>query len=87
MQVAVWGTYVRRKNGTVMHFDVIVPEHIKSETEVLAFGRQYLETKGEAGQPLTAKECRYCHMEKATPEIESCIKGKGYFILEMENCK
>ena len=86
MKVAVWDTYVRRKNGTVMHFDIIVPEHIKDEAEICAFGILFLESKGETGQPLTAKECRYCHMERATPEIENNIEKNGYFILEMEHC-
>jgi len=31
MKVAVWDTYVTRKEGNIMHFDVIVPEEIKDE--------------------------------------------------------
>ena len=31
MQVAVWDTYVTKKDGSVMHFDIIAPDHIKEE--------------------------------------------------------
>ncbi len=86
MKVAVWDTYVTKRDGTVMHFDIIVPESIKDEATVYAFGRQYLDSVNESGRPLAAKECRFCHLERATPEIEEAIKEKGYYILEMQNC-
>lgn len=31
MKVAVWYTYVTKKDGTVMHFDIIVPENVTDE--------------------------------------------------------
>ena len=31
MHVAVWDTYVTKKDGTVMHFDIIAPVDIKDE--------------------------------------------------------
>lgn len=85
MQVAVWDTYVTKKDGTTMHFDVIVPTYIKM-TEVYKYGKQYLKAIGQSGQPLTSKECKFCHIEKANPEWEAQISEKGYFIYEMENC-
>ena len=42
MRVSVWDTYVTKKDGTVMHFDIIVPEHIKDETLVYSYGRRYI---------------------------------------------
>lgn len=86
MQVAVWDTYVTKKDGTVMHFDIIAPDHIKDEKIIHTFGKEYLLSKNQAEQPLTAKECQYCHIEKASPEIEMSIQQKGYYILEMQNC-
>ena len=35
---------------------------------------------------MTSKECRFCHIEEATPEMKQAIEGKGYYIIEMENC-
>ena len=87
MQVAVWDTYVTKKNGSVMHFDIIAPDHIKDEKAIHTFGKDYLLSKNQENQPLTAKECRYCHIEAATEEMGKAIAEKGYYIVEMENCK
>ncbi|MBU2525159.1 MAG: DUF2024 family protein [Bacteroidetes bacterium] len=87
MKVAVWDTYVTKKDGSVMHFDIIAPEEIKDTTVIYDYGRDYLKTKGQDGQALTSKECSFCHMEILRPEWEAAINQKGYFIIEMENCK
>lgn len=87
MKVAVWDTYVTKKDGSVMHFDIIAPEEIKDTTIIYGYGREYLKTKGQEGQPLTSKECRFCHIETVRTQWEAEIKQKGYFIIEMENCK
>jgi hypothetical protein len=31
MKVAVWDTYVTKKDGSIMHFDIIADEEIKDE--------------------------------------------------------
>ena len=41
MQVAVWDTYVTKKDGAVMHFDIIAPDHIRDEKTIHAFGKEY----------------------------------------------
>ena len=86
MQVAVWDTYVTKSDGTVMHFDIIAPDHIKDEKIIYTLGKAYLQTKHQENQPLTANECSFCHIEKATDEMTLSIKQRGYYIIEMENC-
>lgn len=86
MKVAVWDTYVQKVDGSTMHFDIIVPDTITDEATIYTMGREYLTTKRQEGQPLSAKECQFCHMEAATPQIEAAINKNGYHILEMENC-
>lgn len=86
MKVAVWDTYVTKKNGIVMHFDILVPEELKDEESVFAFGREYLKSKGQEGQALASKECSFYHVETLKPHWEADIKSKGYTIIEMENC-
>jgi len=86
MQVAVWDTYVTKKDGSVMHFDIIAPEHIKEEEIIYTFGKDYLQSKKQENQPLTAKECSFCHIENATAEMVLSIQQKGYYIIEMQNC-
>lgn len=87
MEVAVWDTYVPRKDGRVMHFDIIAPSSMRDTAVIHGYGRAYLATKGEAGQPLTAKECRFCHVRALQPKWEKDIREQGYFVLEMEHCE
>lgn len=86
MNVAVWDTYVQRANGSIMHFDILVPDHVSDEQTIFNYGKEYLKTKNFMTGPLTSKECQLCHMEKATEKIISSISKQGYFIIEMENC-
>ncbi|GBD33976.1 hypothetical protein HRbin34_00282 [bacterium HR34] len=85
MEIAVYDTYVKRKDGRIMHFDIIVEKNTPYE-KVIAYGNEYLKTKGEEGQELSSNECKFCHIEKASKDIEEKIKNKGYYIYEMENC-
>lgn len=86
MKIAVWDTYVTKKDGRLMHFDILVPDHISDTKTIFKHGQDYLAQKGQQGQPLTAKECSLCHIEEATPEIKKSIESKGYDIIEMEGC-
>lgn len=86
MKVAVWDTYVTRKDGSVMHFDIIAPADVKDTNVIYSYGRQYLNTKGQNDQSLSSKECQFCHVESIEPEKENEITRNGYYIIEMENC-
>ncbi len=87
MKVAVWDTYVKKENGTVMHFDIIVPAELKDEGTIYNYGKEYLHSKGVSDKALAANECQFCHVEVVKPQWEEAIKQKGYYIYEMENCK
>jgi hypothetical protein len=54
MKVGVWDTYVTNKNGSIMHFDIIVPEEVNELTTIFNYGREYLKLKGQEGQPIIA---------------------------------
>ena len=86
MQVAVWDTYVTKKDGSIMHFDIIAPSEIKDGSVIYDYGLEYLKEKGQDNQPLTASECNFCHVETVRLQWAEAIEQKGYFILEMENC-
>ena len=87
MKVAVWDTYVTKKDGSVMNFDIIEPSEMKDTAVIYNYGKTYLKSRGQEGQPLSAKECRFCHIESVRPDWEASIHKDGYFIYEMENCK
>ena len=86
LRVAVYDIYVPKKQGGVMHFDILVDANEKDLEKIYGYGKAYLKTKGQEGQPLTAKECRFCHVENAKGPIEDSIRLKGYYIIEMEGC-
>ena len=85
MKTAVFDTYVRRPDEVLMHFDIIVQEGTDYEA-VQRYGRRYLSGKGYEGLRLSPKECRFCHIEEASTEMQESIKQQGYFILEMQGC-
>ncbi len=87
MKVAVWDTYVPRKDGAIMHFDIIAPEEVKEPETIYNYGKAYLKSKGQEGQPLTAAQCQFCHIETLKPEQEASIRSQGYFIFEMQHCQ
>lgn len=86
MKVSVFDTYVRRADGRVMHFDILVPDTEKDLAKIHGYGHEYLKGKGEESAALGTRECSFCHVEQATPEIVQAIEARGYFIIEMENC-
>ena len=86
MKIVVWDTYVKRDDGAVMHFDILVPDTLNDTPSVFKFGNDYLATKTFKTGPLTANECRKCHIEQATQSMIKAIQQKGYDIIEMENC-
>jgi len=86
MKVAVYDTYVPRKSGGIMHFDVVVPEGLPYE-KVLEFGKAYLKRVGQEGQPLSAKECKFCHTEQPSPAVDESIRAQGFHIVEMDGCR
>lgn len=86
MEIAVWDTYFSRKDGRLMHFDIMVPVSVRDESIIFQYGKEYLEEKGEVVQKISSKECKFCHIEEANSEYEQAISEKGYFIFEMENC-
>jgi hypothetical protein len=85
MQCAVYDTYVEKKDGKTMHFDVIVEENTREE-KAIEYGKQYLESMGQGGQRMTQEECQFCHIQEAQPLVERDITSRGYYIQKMEGC-
>ncbi len=86
-KVNVWDTYVTRKDGGLMHFDILAPVEITDPQLIYEYGQVYLSTKGQGGQTLRSEQCRFCHVEQLRPEWEEDITNKGFFVIEMEGCE
>jgi hypothetical protein len=85
MQVAVFDTYVTKKDGQIMHFDIVVPTGT-DESKVFEFGKTYLKKKNQDGQAISSRECQFCHIEHLQAYMEKDIQKQGYYILEMQGC-
>jgi hypothetical protein len=85
MKTDVYDTYARARNGTIIHFDVLLKNGSTKE-QALQHARQFLVNIGEDADTLKQDRCNFCHSEIAPPEVELAIINKGYFILEMEGC-
>ena len=86
MKVAVYDTHVTKNDGGVMHFDIVVPDGLSYE-KVIEFGKAYLKGAGQERQPLSAKECAFCHIEQASPAVNESIRIQGFHIIEMDGCR
>ena len=85
MQVAVWDTYVKKRDGSVLHFDIIVPSAEKDPARIFQFGKIYLASKNEPDGRLETEECQFCHIEEPSQEVLEAIGEQGFYILEMED--
>ena len=86
MKIEVWDTYVSRKDGKIMHFDILVEKGKSNQEKVMNFGQAYLADKPFDMQTMNTKTCNFCHIEEAGKELEEEIGRRGYAIIEMENC-
>ena len=85
MECAVYDTYVTKKDGKIMHFDVIVEASTPQE-KAIDYGKEFLEQVGQGDQTMTQEECQFCHVQEAPKVVEDSIQQSGYFIQKMEGC-
>lgn len=85
MECAVYDTYVTKKDGRIMHFDVIVEASTPHE-KAIEYGKEFLQRVDQGGQKMTQEECQFCHIQEAPPMVEKSIREGGYYIQKMEGC-
>lgn len=86
MNIAVWDTYVRRVDGRLMHFDILVSEKEADANQVRQFGQDYLDHKPFKTESMKTSRCTFCHIEDADKTLSKQIHVSGYAIIEMANC-
>jgi cytochrome c5 len=84
MDIHVYDTYVKAKDGHTMHFDVITGA--QDHDKAIEYAKQWLVTVGEDGAKVTGEECQFCHTQGAPENVENEIKEKGFFIQKMDGC-
>ena len=84
MEMHVYDTYVKAKDGHTMHFDVFTS--VKDDPKAVEYAKQWLISIGEDGATITSKECSFCHSQSAPANVVDAINKDGYFIYKMEGC-
>lgn len=85
MDIHVYDTYVKAKDGHTMHFDVFTA--VKDDQKAIEFAKKWLASIGEGEALVTSKECSFCHIQGASDQVIEAINKDGYFIYKMEGCK
>lgn len=84
MQMHVYDTYVKAKDGHTMHFDVFTA--VKDDPKAVEYAKQWLTSIGEEGATVTSRECSFCHSQSAPDNVVEAINKDGYFIYKMQGC-
>ena len=84
MDFHVFDTYVKAKDGHLMHFDVITDK--KDTEKAISFAKEWLKIIGEGTTRITSEECNFCHTQLVSDDVEIEIMTNGYFISKMEGC-
>ena len=84
MEIHVYDTYVKAKDGHTIHFDVITGK--KDHDKAVEYGKKWLSSIGEGEANMTTKECQFCHSQGAAEPIAQAIEKDGFFIQKMEGC-
>lgn len=82
MQVRVYDTHVRTRDGRYLHFDVLV-EPANAENAP-AFAQRWLGAQGIQAQDVQQSRCDFCHSEFASPAVEAALHQHGYAIIELQ---
>jgi hypothetical protein len=80
----VYDTYVKTKNGRIMHFDVVLDE--QDQPKALAYAREWLTSIGHSDAIVTQENCTFCHSAEASAELRKQIDDQGYAIYKLEGC-
>lgn len=85
MEIFVYDTYAKAKNGDLMHFDVFINE--RNDDKAYEYAKKWLDEIGADAELLKQEHCSFCHSQPIDqPEIAKEIEENGRFIYKMEGC-
>ncbi len=83
MKLDVYDTYATTAQGSMIHFDVLLPTG-ENRDKALAYANDFLNEIGESTNAVKVAHCNYCHTAMANPYVQKQVETDGYFILRME---
>ncbi len=85
MEIDVYDTYAKARNGSVLHFDVFVTRGLDKDL-AFQYAKKWLLSIDEDPENLDQSRCRFCHFQQANPAVQKAIQEQGHYILQMEGC-
>lgn len=85
MNINVFDTHVRTKDGRYLHFDVLIDNNDAELAKTYA--RRFLDEQGIQEESVTQSECRFCHVEPSNPVVSEAIGKHGHFIIKLQGCQ
>ncbi len=80
----VFDTYVKAKDGHIIHFDVITDNN--NIEKAISFAKEWLKSIKEESAEITTEEYRFGHTQTVPEDVEIEIMTNSYFISKMEGC-
>ena len=66
MDFHVFDTYVKSKNGQIMHFDIITDKKVE---KAILFAKEWLRSINEENATVTTQECKFCHTQSVPEDM------------------
>ncbi len=82
MNVKIFDTHVRTRDGRYLHFDVVTASGDNAQASQIA--SDWLAARGLAADEIQQSRCQYCHSEIATPSVVDAINKQGYYIITLQ---
>jgi hypothetical protein len=83
MQVKVFDTHVRTRDGRYLHFDVLTSG---DKAQASQYAAEWLAGQGVQDADIAASECLFCHSEIASSQVVEAIGRQGYSIIPLQGC-
>jgi len=85
MEIDVYDTYAKSRDGSVLHFDVFVKRGADKDL-AFKYAKAWLLDIGEDSEGLDQSRCRFCHFQPASTDVQKAIEKEEHYILQMEGC-
>ncbi|MEK1940003.1 MAG: DUF2024 family protein [Pseudomonas sp.] len=82
MNVKIFDTHVRTRDGRYLHFDVVMAGGDNAQASQIA--SSWLAAQGLAADDIQQSQCQFCHSEIASPPMQRAIAEQGYYIITLQ---
>jgi len=82
MNVNIYDTHVRTRDGRHLHFDVLIEGD--DQGRAARHAREWMSKHGLEEGDIEQSRCLFCHSEPAHPDVVAALSEHGYFIIPLQ---